>query len=152
MTIQDFKEIRRDGKIINESMDAKAIFSLGSPEKVTKVQWRNGSQVVFLDDSHGVLAKVVPGRQFVVANMHDESGQHRILSIINADGSRRIELSNTQKILGKDEIGEFRWFEPARVASPNIFGVIFCRSIDNSMFQLDIDALDGNVIGIYPVR
>lgn len=152
MAIIDFKEIRRDGKVIDDSMSAKDIFALGSPEKVTKVQWSNGTEIISLDDGFGILAKVVPGRNFIAANMHDESGQNRILSIINADGLKCMELSNIQKILGEDVVGEFRWFELARITSPNVFGVIFNRSSDNSMFQLDVDATNGNIVGVYPVR
>lgn len=152
MSIKYFKEIRRNGQVIDESMSAKDIFALGSPEKVTKIQWSNGTEIISIDDGFGILAKVVPGRKFIAANMHDESGQYRTLSIISADGLRCMELSNIQKINGKDEVGEFRWFESARITSPNVFGVIFNRSSDNSMFQLDVDATNGNIVGVYPVR
>lgn len=152
MTINQFKEIRRDGKIIDESMKAEDIFALGSPEKIIEIQWHNGSQPVSIRDAYGILAKVVPGREFVATNGHDESGQHRTLSIINADGSRRLQLSNIQEIRGKVEVGEFCWFEPARIESPNIFGVVFSRISDNSMFHLDINAFNGSVVGVYPMR
>ncbi|MHB0991234.1 MAG: hypothetical protein ACYC3O_11795 [Burkholderiales bacterium] len=151
-TIQQFREIRRDGKVIDESMKAEDIFALGSTEKVIEVQWHNGSQPVSIRNVYGVLAKVVPGREFVATNEHDESGQHRMLSIINADGSRRLQLPNIQKIRANDEAGEFCWFEPPRIESPNVFGVVFSCSSDNSMFQLDIDAINGAVVGVYPMR
>jgi hypothetical protein len=151
-TIQQFKEIRRDGEIIDESMKAQDIFALGPTEKVIEVQWHNGSQPVSVRDAYGVLAKVVPGREFVATNGHDKSGQHRELSIINADGSRRLQLSNIQQIRANDEVGEFCWFESPRTQSPNVFGVVFSCSGDNSMFQMDIDATDGSVVGVYPMR
>jgi hypothetical protein len=152
MTIQQFIEIRRDGKVIDETMSVEDIGALGAIEKVIEVQWRNGSQPVSFRDAYGVLAIVVPGREFVAANGHDESGQRRVLSVINADGTQRLQLSNTQVIRGKGELGDFRWFESPRVESLNVFGVVFERASDNSMFQLDIDAINGNVVGVYPVR
>jgi len=152
MTIKQFIEIRQDGKVIDETMKSEDIFALGSTEKIIEVQWSNGSQSVSLRDTHGVLAKVVPGRNFVATNGHDESGQHRIFSVINADGSPHLQLPNIQAIHGKNEEGEFCWFEPPRVESPNVFGVVFNRASDNSMFQLDIDAASGNVLGVFPIR
>ena len=154
MTIQNFKKIRRDGKVIDESMRAKDMVALGwSPDKVLEIRWNNGSQFISFKTRYGVLGIVVPGRETIaVIEENDESGQYHTLSVINADGSKRMELSNVQKVFDKDEVGEFLWFESARVASPNIFGVIFRRSSDNLMYQLDIDALNGNVVGTCPVR
>lgn len=150
--ILQFREIRRDGKVIDESMNMEDIFALGPTEKIVEVQWKNDSQLVSVRDSYGVLAKVVPGREFIAANGHDESGQRRILSIINADGSRHMQLSNVQSIRGKNETGEFRWFETPRVEVPNVFGVVFERASDNAMFQLDVDAINGAVVGVYAMR
>lgn len=152
IAIEDFREIRRDGKAIDESMSVEDIFALGAPEKIIEVQWKSDSRPIFLKNSHGVLAKVIYGKQFVAVNEYDGDGKRRTLSIVNADGSRRLQLSNTQTIRGKDEAGEFCWFEPARVESKNVFGVVFRRFRDNSMFQLDIDAIDGHVISVYPMQ
>ena len=89
-TISDFQEIRRVGKVIDESMSAKDIFSLGTPEKIIEIQWVNGSQQISLRNNHGILAKVVPGRAFVAANEYDNFGQKRTLSIVISAGSRRL--------------------------------------------------------------
>lgn len=150
--IQNFREIRRDGKVIYESMKVEDIFALGPTEKIVEVQWHNGPQLISLAANYGVSARVVPGREFVAANEHDDSGQKRMLSIFNADGSRRFQLSNIQSIRGKDEAGDFRWFEPSRTDAPNVFGVVFNRTSDDSMFQLDIDATTGGVVGVYSMR
>ncbi len=99
-SIQQFIEIRRDGKIIDETMKVEDIFALGATEKVVEIQWRNGSQAVFFRDAYGVSAKVVLGGDFIVANAHDNSGQRRVLLIINADGTQRFQLLNTQLICG----------------------------------------------------
>lgn len=150
--IQQFIRIRRDGKIIDETMKVEDISALGAIEKVTEIRWLNGSQPVSFRDDCGVFAKVVPGRQFVVANTNDKSIQRRVLLVLNADGTQRLQLSDTQVIRGKSELGEFCWFEAPRVESLNVFGVVFSRASDNSQFQLDIDAENGNVVGVYPIR
>lgn len=156
-TIQHFREIRRDGKVIDELMTVEDIGALGPIEKVIEVQWHHDSQPVSLRADYGILAEVVPGREFVVANEgDDESGQHRTLWILNADGSRRLQLSNTQVIRGEEKTGKFCWFELPRIESPNVFGVVFDVDVGpmegSSMFQLDIDAINGNVVGVYETR
>ena len=151
-SIQQFIEIRRDGKIIDETMKVEDIFALGATEKVVEIQWRNGSQAVFFRDAYGVSAKVILGGDFIVANAHDNSGQRRVLLIINADGTQRFQLLNTQLICGKSELGDFRWFDSPRIEAPDVFGVIFNRARDNSMFQLDIDAKTAKVLAAYPIK
>lgn len=150
--IKNFKEIRRDRKVIYESMKVEDIFALGPAEKIVEIQWHNGPHLVSLASHYGILARVVAGRDFVAANEYDESGRKRILSILNADGSRRFQLSNIQSVRGKNEAGDFRWFEPPGTDVPDIFGVVFNRTSDDSMFQLDIDASSGVVVGVYPMR
>lgn len=61
-------------------------------------------------------------------------------------------MSDTQLINGKSELGDFCWFEPPHVKSPNIFGAIFNRARDSTLFQLDINAENGNVVGVSPTR
>ena len=152
MTIQNFIEIRRDGKVIDESMKVEDVIALGAAEKILDIQWRNGLTAVSVRNDFGILAKVVDGREFVVANEHDESGKNRTLSVLNADGSRRLSLPKTQRIREQEVTGEYCWFEPARVKTPHVFGVVFSVQSDNAMFQLDVDAQDGRVIGVYPMR
>lgn len=154
MTIKDFRKIRRDGKVIDESMRAIDMVALGwTPDKVLEIQWNNDSKLISFKARYGVLGMVIPGREAVaVIEENDESGQRNTLSVINVDGSRRMQFSNIQKLQGEDEMGQFCWFEPARIALSNVFGVIFNRASDNLMFHLDIDASDGNVVGVYPVR
>lgn len=153
MSIHNFMEIRRDGKVIDESMSAEDVFALGNPEKIVEVKWRDDARLVSIHDDLGMLAKVVPGRNFVAINGHDEpSSQCRKLFIMNADGSKRLQLSNVQNIRGANESGKFCWFEPSRTESSDVFGVVFNVASDDSMFQLDIDATSGAIVGTYPVR
>ncbi|MGB8843104.1 MAG: hypothetical protein WCC64_18775 [Aliidongia sp.] len=153
MTIQNFRKIRRDGKIIDDSMTIDEIFSWGTPEKIIELRWDNNNQPTSLKSIHGVLAKIVSGGEYIAAKIHnDDSGRNSTLWIINADGSMRLQIPNDHSINGKNVSGDFGWLEKSRTQQPNIFGVIFeCRD-KNLMFQLDIDAANGNVIGIYPAR
>lgn len=153
-TIRNFKKTRRDGNVIDELMSTKDMVSLGwKPDKVVKVEWDNGSQHVALHARFGMLAKVIPGRNFVATiEENDESGKHCMLSVVNADGILHLTFSNAQLIREKEELGEFCWFEKSRIDKPNVFGIVFNCNSDNSMFQLDIDALSGITVGIYPVR
>lgn len=144
--IQDFIKIREDGKIIEESMNLKDISSLGPVSKITRVQWNNGSEPVYIIDNFGLLAKVINGRNFVAINGHNKSGQEQELSIFNCDGTRRFKISNTQAINNKNETGNFLWFERPFIDAPNVFGVIFDCNRDNLMFRMDIDAMNGQVI------
>lgn len=70
--IENFREIRRDSKVIDDSMTANDIFSLGFAEKIVEIQWYNEAQLVSVRDDDGFLAKVVPGREFVVVNRAGE--------------------------------------------------------------------------------
>lgn len=80
--IQQFVRIRRDGKIIDETMKVEDIAALGATEIITEIRWCNGSQSVSFQDARGVLAKVIPGRQFVSVIADDKSGQHSVLLIL----------------------------------------------------------------------
>ena len=153
-TIQNFQKIRRDGKVIYESMKVKDLIALGwQPDIIVELQWSFGSKLISLTSKYGFSAKVVPGREFV-AIMEDIDQSTRVCSmyIVNSDGSRRFEISNMQRIGDAEVEGEFRWFEPARLDSAHVFGAVFCRRTDDALFQMDIDAASGRVIGVYPTR
>lgn len=150
--IENFEEIRRDGLVVGESMKPEDIFALGQPEKIVEIRWRNGNRPVALRFDHGVLAKVITGREYLAVNASTGSESSRILSVFNADGSLRLRIDDTPKIQGKSYPGVFRWFECAHVKSPNVFGVVFSRTIDGAMFHLDIDASDGSIVEVHEVR
>ncbi len=154
MTIQNFRKIRRDGRIIYESMTAQEMISTGwLPDKVIEIRWNNDFGPVSIRAKFGILAKVVSGREYVAAlTESDETGLRCTLSIFNGDGECHLSLPNIQKVQGKDENGEFCWFETSRVESLNVFGVVFCRDLDNSPFQLVIDAATGCFAGVYSIR
>ena len=152
-TIRNFQKIRRDGQVIDEQMTTAQIFALGTPQKVTTVQWEYGGHPVVRRSQHGMLSKVLSGRDLVVIlEGLDDSDSRSTLFVLNADGSLRLNVPNEQTINGKKERGEFRWFESARKSGVNWFGIVFEPAGRNGMFQLDIDGTTGRVVDVYPIR
>lgn len=154
MAITQFRKIRRDGKVIDEGMTAKDMMDRGwLPDKVVRIEWDAGGRLKSLDSEFGLLAIVVPGREFLaVVEDLDNSGQNSRLIILNADGSMARQLENIQRIDGADHPGVFSWFEPSQTNSSGDFGVAFQSLMDGAIRRLDIEAGSGEVKGIYPMR
>jgi len=152
--IEHFKEVRRDGKVIEDSMTLEEMHKRGwHPEKIVEIQWTHEGRLVRRASAGGILAEIVYGREFVAVIEHnDKKPQSSILSIIHADGSVAHVVSNTQLILGKYEKGEFRWFEPPKMNRTNICGVVFECVNNHAMYQLELDAAEGTVIDAYYTR
>ena len=152
--IQNFREIRRDGRVIPEGMSVEAIARLGStPVKIAALAWDSDAGGVELKAKHGILSLVLPKRDGVaVIEKTEEAGFVGSLYVVNADGSKRLAVSNLQRINGSDESGQFRWLEKPRGASPNSFGAVFELDRDHSQFRLDIDVVSGATVGVYEMR
>lgn len=153
-SICDFKKVRCDGKVIDETMTAKEMIALGwRPEKVVETTWSFNAHPVSVKTKFGLLAKVVSGREYVaVIEEIDETGRVCELVILNPDGSRRKIVEKIQNIHNTQSLGEFCWFEQPRLDKDHVFGVVFERQPDKAMFHLDIDASNGVTIGTYPLR
>jgi hypothetical protein len=96
---------------------------------------------------------VVPGEEFLAAiDVRDAAANQTMLTILNADGSTRLQLPGMQVVEGRCVMGGFSWFESPRSAGANIFGVAFDAVGDNAMFHLDIDAETGRVVSAMPKR
>lgn len=152
--IHGFAEIRRDGKVIDESTKVADMIARGwGPEPVTSVRWEFDSRTVLVSAPNGINAKVVPARNFVAAIEHPaDFTEHSTLVIINGDGTRRLAFSNIQPIRGEPVRGEFSWFEQALAPGPDRFGVVFRALGTGELFRLDIDAAGGRVLGTLPIR
>lgn len=152
--IKNFKEIRLDGKIIDESMSIDDLIKLGwTPEKIVEIQWHSNGDAVSICDTYGLLAIVVPSKDSVAVIKHNSNiNPEKNLLILNSDGAIKFTLSNTQKIKNNDEVGKFAWFEPARIKSPHLFGVIFEIIDKNQMFQFDVDSNTGEIAATYPLQ
>lgn len=152
--ISNFKEVRRDGKAIPESMTVDQMAALGwSPERVNAVAWDDDGEAVALHAQHGLLSKLLPDREGVAyLENEDENGLRSTLSVLNADGSVRFVVPNAQVINGSKEAGTYCWYEPARSVPATHFGVVFRLDRNQALFQIDIDAHSGATAGVYPLR
>lgn len=153
-SITSFKKIRRDGKVIDESVTAAQMISLGwNPEKVIELKWEaNGRQLTFKGE-FGLLAVVVPNRRSIaVLKENDDSGANNSLVVLDVNGDEKIRVNNKIVIDKKEESGAFCWFEPSRDNSLDCVGVVFRLDKDQSMVQVDIDSNTGGFVGIYQMR
>lgn len=152
--ISNFKEIRRDEKVIPESLTVDDMAALGwSPEKVTTITWDNDGKAVELHARHGSLSKVLPDREGIAyIENEDEAGICSTLSMLNADGSVRFSVPNMQVIKGNLETGTYSWYEPARSKLTVCLGVVFRLARNEALFQVDIDVHNGSTVAVYPLR
>ncbi|MFB9240273.1 hypothetical protein IV454_23840 [Massilia antarctica] len=157
--IQNFREIRRDGKVIEAGVDMQAILALGwSPDKIVRLEWEADGRTIHRDCPHGVLAKVLPDRMSIALMEHTpvDTGMRKKLSVIDADGTTRYVIADTHVINGRALMGVFAWFEPARVEPERCFGVIFQTVPDadgtQEQYQFDLDIASGEIVGAYESR
>ncbi|MEY8200266.1 MAG: hypothetical protein RPS47_13580 [Colwellia sp.] len=143
--IKYFQEVRRDGKIIEENMSVQDLIDEGwGVEQVTTLRWEVEGKKKELHNSAGILAEVLSDRSAVVGIF--TQGGNDILKVINPDGTERLTISNNQLLNGDIVKGVFEWFEPASCNSGPCFGVIFKSDSTGNIYQLDIDAISGQVI------
>jgi hypothetical protein len=149
--IEEFRKIRRGGKVIAEGMTVEQIAALGPIEKTVEVRWNNLGSSVLLTSPNGIWAIVVPGRNFVAAILAtDVTTRENELVVFNADGSRRFVIPSIQSINGTNMRGSFDWFEVLSTTPRDTFSVIF--QADRFTRRLDIDAVDGKITGMHQAR
>lgn len=110
-----FQEIRRDGRRIDETMTLDQLIGLGwPPDQVVRLEWQAGQRTVVVDAPHGVLAKVLADRHSiaVLTKVAGEACSPAQLSVLNEDGSTRLDIPNRQTIDHELTPGQFLWFEP----------------------------------------
>ena len=160
-SIQDFYEIRQDGKIIPEGMTVEQIFALGEISRVVEAHWTNAAnqRPVSLKSPFGVFAYIVPGREFIAAMVHTKKGNGSAgdLIVVNPDGSVRFKVPPVQTINGQDMKGVFRGITNTPKAADGFFGAVFEVDfgniyLSNAQFRLDIDAATGEVVGCSETR
>ena len=145
--IEYFIRIRRDGKRIEEHMDAEAMLALGwSPDKIVRIEWEADGASHARDFVHGVLAEVALDKSAIV--LLEEGVDGSDLSVINPDGSTRYEIANTHRVDGEVLTGNFAWFEPAHNGSEHAIGLIFQAqsAAGPEQYQFDLDLATGEVL------
>ena len=151
--IEDFCEIRRDGKTIREGATVEDIAALGPIEKTVEIRWNNRGRSVSLASPNGIWAIVVPGRNFVAVMQEMNSTTHQAeLSVFNADGSQRLVIPNVQTFRGHTYKGSFGWFATRKDKPQDTFSAIFQPANSGLDYRLDINAADGQVIDVHETR
>jgi hypothetical protein len=152
--ISKFQQIRRDGRIVDESMTGVEMIRAGwPPDKILALQWVWNGRPVELKSRFGFLSRVVAGRDYAaVLEDTDETGRHALLTIYRADGSARETFPNELEIAGKRYAGEFVSFRSPQSPLPTAFSVLFSAFSSGGTYQTDIDASSGAVLGLQEVR
>lgn len=149
--IEHFVRIRRDGKRVEEDMDAQAILALGwGPDKIVSIEWEADGVRHARDFAHGVLAKLAPDRSAIVLleEVVDAGIEGSELSVINPNGSTRYEIANTHRVDGEVMTGNFAWFEPARKDPEHAIGLVFQAhsAAGPEQYQFDLNLATGEVV------
>jgi len=132
-------------------MSLEKIAALGPVEKVIEVRWTNLGRPIALSNANGILAHLVPGRNFVATlQAGNAAAGEKELTVFNADGSARLTIPSVQSIQGANVRGRFSWFETSSAAQRDRFSVIF--QFGGDMRRLDIDAAGGRVTGVHEAR
>jgi hypothetical protein len=147
--IQKFYEVRKDGKVIPESMTIADRHALGwDISKVVQAHWTcaETNKPVSVQSSFGVFSEVVQGRRFVAALLYTDDS-HCNLVVYLADGKTHLTIPNVQQLNGRNEPGEFAWLTSPHKPAEDVFAVIF-QAEDGAMGQywMDIDARTGEVL------
>lgn len=152
--ITDFESVREDGKVIVEGMTVNQMLALGwEPCRVVDARWRWQGQPLNVANRFGLLAIVVPDRQWLAVLWNkDEAAVEATLYVISGDGQQQVQIPDELLINGQLEPGIYSWFEGFPHDSPSVFTCMFSRRRDQAMYRVDIDAATGTVLAVIPSR
>lgn len=152
--IQQFQMVRRDGKVIPETMTAVEMIRAGwAPDKVLALQWQGPAGMVELRSPFGFLSRIVPSREYLaVLEDTDAGGQSTVLSVYQADGQPRVTFQNNVPIKGAPEVGRFASFRSPQSGAPAAFAVLFDVFRNGARYQMEIDAGSGGILGCEEVH
>jgi hypothetical protein len=123
--IEDFREIRLDGKVIFEGDSIEKIRSLGPISRVVRVQWKNESRTLGRSNPFGVFASILPGRDALACiEPSGENDAPRSLKVINADGTIRYEVPQNFKLDNSEKMVRYLYINPT-VEDRTTFGAVF---------------------------
>ncbi len=152
--IQQFQKIRRDGKVIDETMTPEAMIRAGwQPDKVLMLRWMWYDRVVELRSQFGFLSRIVASREYVaVLEDTDAGGQRSMLTVYQADGTPRMTFQNVVPINGQPEAGIFASFRLPQSGVATAFSVLFDLYRNGARYQVEIDAATGNILAAQEVH
>lgn len=148
--IEQLQEIRRDGKIIEETMTPEAMNRAGwTPEKILALRWVWCGASVELRSQFGFLNRVVASRDYlVVLEDTDAEGQLTTLSVYRGDGTKYMTFQNVIPFAGESEPGRFASFRSPQSDLPTAFSVLFDVFRLDTRYQVEIDAASGSFIEV----
>lgn len=145
--ISNFKEFRRDGKIIHEGYDFDQIRALGRPSRVVRVEWENDGRLVEISNPYGLFVDVLPQRDALLCTeLHDEEGASNSLRILNADGSTRAQVPSVVEIEGQPRRVVFMTTYPDAGNNTGEFAVVVEAPSLNANYKLFVDSYTGEVL------
>ena len=143
--IKFFKEIRRDGKVIDEKTTVEDMLAKGwGAEKIVAIKWRYGKDIIEIKNEDGILAKVVEDASAVVGKFYINNAG--VLKVINPDGTLRFAISNIQRINEEYIDGVYEWFEYLDGMPESSFSIVFKDKKNDNLFVLSIDANTGELL------
>jgi hypothetical protein len=158
--ISNFRELRRDGKVIPEGMTAVQMIAAGwEPDKVLRLQWDWNGHPIELVSPYGFLSRIVRSHEYLaVLEDTDATGDYARLSVYLPDGTIResfpniLEFPGTAQSPARTEPGEYVWFETPKSTLSTTFGAVFKVYRNNATYRADIDAATGAVLDIEEVH
>ncbi len=146
--ISNLRHIRRDGKVIPETMTAVQMIAAGwEPDKVLWIRWDSDGHPIELASPFGFLSRVVASREYIVVlEDTDATGNYATLSTYLSDGTLHniypniVHFPATATWPACEEPGEYLWFQTPKSPIPTAFAVVFKLHRNSATFQVDIDA------------
>ncbi|QOV89919.1 hypothetical protein [Humisphaera borealis] len=147
MPIDNFSEVRNDGRIITKTITLEKMAKLGwAPDLVVQLRWNwNGKRVV-KNYPTGVLGKHLEPHDRV-AVIVDESG----LQVLDGEGGLVFTVSDRIEVNGNQVRGAYRWFEPLPKPSASRFGAVL-EDPEGRLYQVEIDVGTGAISNGRKVR
>jgi hypothetical protein len=145
--INQLKELRQDGRVIDENMTFDVMVEQGwEPSLVIEVQWQHDGKTVRFRHPKGVSVHVVSDRScaalLLPRSTEPDAGED--FMVVNADGSLRYQVSEVQTLNGRRETGRFEWFEDTD--RPDILQCMFRVDRNQAMFALDMELSTGKIL------
>jgi hypothetical protein len=143
--IIDFREIRADGKQVDDSMSIEELLAKGwKPSPVIEIQWKCSGKSYNLKNADG-LSAVLLNDGATIAVLY-WNYPNNTFDFLNSDGSQRFLISNEQSIEGELSIGSFSSPSSEDVEGHACCKVIFDSPLLHNLFEIYIDAVKGNVV------
>lgn len=160
-TISKIKEIRKDGKMIDESLTLTKLIQMGwLPSKIIEIKWEFDGKTISLKSDYGFLNRVTDDRQHLaVMEDIDPTGAVCEFRIYDGHGKLQRIIPNQIPLRNNERTGMFRNFRPPQVKTPTALGAVFDADADptgtltdGGAWQVDIDSGTGVISNVRETR